>query len=182
MDYNQIKKRAEEERFNFEKSRQYADDDFALDIVDFAQSYGFSVYSSNLDNESGIVLISEEGLENFEGEKKVIVVDSKDSGVRKRFTIAHELAHYFLHLNDSQKNYVAYRDDKTMIKSRVEKEADFFASNLLMPESKVRAAVRALRATTGGASTQKLVQFISNIFLVSPSASTVRLQQLDLIG
>ena len=175
-----IKKCAEEKRFEFEKSRPVDDDDFALDIVAFAKHNGFSVYSASLENESGIVYISDKEIEQFKA-KKVIVVNSNDSALRQRFTIAHELAHYYLHLTDKEKNYVAFRDCSDSPKDEKEQEADYFASNLLMPENKVRAALSAFKAAVGQADAQSKIRLISNMFLVSNLAASVRLNQLKLL-
>lgn len=180
IQYSEIKRRAEEERFNFEKTRKTEDSDFALDIIAFAEKQGFKVYLADME-ESGVVLINEDGLKNIEGEKRAILVNSQDSALRRRFTIAHELAHYFLHLNDEERKMVAYRDVHYQRKTRQEKEADYFASNLLMPEGKVRAAMSALYATVHRMTDQKKITFISNMFLVSSSAASVRLQQLGYI-
>lgn len=60
-------------------------------------------------------------------------VNNSESSQRIRFTIAHELGHYFL---DKQKVTVDYRNKNySSSKPTKEKEADFFAANLLMPES-----------------------------------------------
>lgn len=182
MQYKEVKKRAEDIRFEFEKNRNSEDDDFALDVISLANHYGFTVYSASLQDESGIVLISDAGLAQFNNAKKVILVNSNDSSLRRRFTIAHELAHYFLHLTESEKKYVAYRDyENHGEKDKEEREADYFASNLLMPENKVRAAIRALVAISNTSDEDK-ISFISHMFLVSAQAARVRLIHLGYLG
>ena len=180
LSYSTIKERAEQERFNFEKNRSSEDSDFAFDIIAFAESHGFKVFLAEME-ESGIVLINKNGLKNYNGEKKIILVNSNDSALRRRFTVAHELAHYFLHLSPEEKELVAYRDSYYLEKTQQEKQADYFASNLLMPESKVKAAMDALRATVKYFTNQQKITFVSNMFLVSPAAAKVRLQQLGYI-
>lgn len=181
MVYKEIKRRAEELRFTFETQREKEDNDFALDLVNFAKQYDFSVFSASLKDESGIVLISREPLKQFKNKKKVIVVNANDSALRQRFTIAHELAHYFLHLTDEERNYVAFRDCRDTPKDGKEAEADYFASNLLMPENKVRAALTAFKGAVGETDSQSKIRLISNMFLVSITAATVRLNQLGLV-
>ncbi|WP_223181767.1 ImmA/IrrE family metallo-endopeptidase [Stenotrophomonas lacuserhaii] len=61
--------------------------------------------------------------------------------VRQRFTIAHEIAHYVLHRNKQSEfldhTFARRNDDR----STMEREADQFAAELLMPEIEVRGAV-----------------------------------------
>ncbi len=64
-----------------------------------------------------------DGFSYWVGEMPVIFVSSKIPGDRQRFTILHELGHLVLH-----KNY---------INEQMEKEADFFASEFLMPEKEI---------------------------------------------
>lgn len=58
-----------------------------------------------------------------------IVLASYTSPRRDRFTIAHELGHYFLHSNQGEISIVA----KRLGTGRVEWEANWFAAALLMP-------------------------------------------------
>lgn len=70
-----------------------------------------------------------------------IVVNKEISPTRKIFTIAHELGHFMLHQQyAASKTYLTLprHDDYTGEKPAVEKEADVFAANLLMPEDMVR--------------------------------------------
>jgi len=64
----------------------------------------------------------------FSGQK-IIVINSKLPNYRKRFTIAHELAHIVMHLP-----YVNIIDGYR----NTENEADRFASEFLMPEMEIR--------------------------------------------
>ncbi|MBS3742339.1 MAG: ImmA/IrrE family metallo-endopeptidase [Candidatus Cloacimonetes bacterium] len=61
-----------------------------------------------------------------EGEIKFIIINSSQSKGRQNFTLAHELGHIILH----DKNIF----DLTQENVKLEKEADFFATNFLMPE------------------------------------------------
>src|SRR6185312_1358666 len=59
---------------------------------------------------------------------------------RRRFTLAHEIGHYCLHLNDVTREFVDNR--KTMSRSssywdKYEAEANNFAAQLLMPKNLV---------------------------------------------
>lgn len=71
-----------------------------------------------------------------------IYVQSFVSEARKRFTIAHELGHYFLHYQiklsgEGRFQASRYTEGKT---DRAEWEANWFAAGFLMPESKFREA------------------------------------------
>ena len=93
-----------------------------------------------------------------------------DGPLRHRFTIAHELGHYFLHSRQGKVPMVAGRDGTNR---RVEWEANWFAAAFLMPEAAFRAA-----AGTYGRDPLRL----AGQFLVSVEAATVRLQTLELKG
>jgi Zn-dependent peptidase ImmA (M78 family) len=56
------------------------------------------------------------------------------SPLRDRFTIAHELGHYFLHSNQGESPIIATRQGS----SRIEWEANWFAAALLMPSDAFR--------------------------------------------
>lgn len=65
------------------------------------------------------------------GDKYTILVNEDDSGVRARFTIAHELGHYFLHVKDDPRQIVtSFRRDRSL----KETAANKFAAELLMPK------------------------------------------------
>jgi Zn-dependent peptidase ImmA (M78 family) len=71
------------------------------------------------------------------GDEKVIFINASDVRERQRFTIAHELGHYFMHVDkNSDPDYVSvsFRLDR----NPKEREADWFAAELLMPEERVR--------------------------------------------
>lgn len=80
------------------------------------------------------------------GDDMRILVKQSDPPSRKRFTIAHELGHLFLHLADDgeyldkEANLFRLRDgDDTTIQNRSQEiQANMFASSLLMPEEEVR--------------------------------------------
>jgi len=81
------------------------------------------------------LLMSEDG--------SIFVHDSNDFDVllpqytsprRDRFTIAHELGHYFLHSAQGEIPIIAYRQGS----SRIEWEANWFAAALLMPAAPFR--------------------------------------------
>ncbi|MBI2636060.1 ImmA/IrrE family metallo-endopeptidase [Candidatus Peregrinibacteria bacterium] len=112
-----------------------------------------------------------------EGDVWRIYVNRQDSPQRKRFTIAHELGHFFLHTTEGTEfvdGYVFTRSDIIRYGER-ELEANEFAGNLVMPESKVRELVT-------GAITDETIVSLARTFEVSPFAMETRLKNLGLIN
>lgn len=88
---------------------------------------------------------------------------------RNRFTIAHELGHVLLrHVHEGKKQL---RDTTFGNSDPVERAANTFAAELIMPEQKVRELFK-------GSST---VQQLSEVFGVSNAAMSYRLQNLGLL-
>lgn len=75
------------------------------------------------------------------GQAYIMVNDSISNDGRRNFTIAHELGHYFLchELKNGQCFDANILEDGTDIDS-IEREANYFASCLLMPENKLKPA------------------------------------------
>lgn len=91
------------------------------------------------------------------------------SSRRDRFTIAHELGHYFLHYLHPNREVAASfgRGER----NTVETQANVFASSLLMPEEQFRAAWHKHGGTT---------RALATLFDVSPAAVEVRAEVLGL--
>ncbi|WP_153766953.1 ImmA/IrrE family metallo-endopeptidase [Endozoicomonas sp. OPT23] len=66
--------------------------------------------------------------------EKTVYLNSEDTARRQLFTLAHEIGHIVLHLNEGSddQDFVDYR--KPGPKTSKEKEADTFAAEILMPE------------------------------------------------
>lgn len=101
-----------------------------------------------------------------------IFIPSMTSNRRDRFTISHEIGHYFLHYRllppESVKLPIKYgRGDR----NRAETQANVFASSFLMPEKLFKDEYERL----GGDSWA-----VAKSFDVSPAAAGVRAQVLDL--
>jgi len=98
-----------------------------------------------------------------------IVLPNMTSARRDRFTIAHELGHYFLHyLYEERSNEAAFGRGERNV---VETQANVFAASLLMPSQQFRRAY----GTVGGSSWK-----LAMLFDVSPAAAEVRCQVLGL--
>lgn len=112
------------------------------------------------------------------GDKKSLLVNSDDSIERKRFTIAHELGHCILHL-DNEGEFVDSKEDMFRTETNSpngrryhkEVEANEFAAALLMDAKRVREVWN----------DYKDIDNIARIFMVSESAMDIRLKSLGLI-
>ncbi|MCL2588798.1 MAG: ImmA/IrrE family metallo-endopeptidase [Oscillospiraceae bacterium] len=104
-------------------------------------------------------------------QEKNIIVNKNDVPERQRFTIAHELGHYFLHFdrNSSEENvWISFRGER----NKEEYEADMFAAELLMPEELVRAKYKDLPVP--------YVSALAKEFKVSGAAMRYRLDTLNM--
>lgn len=99
-----------------------------------------------------------------------ILVNANESYGRKRFTVAHECAHYLLHrskIGDGLSDDAMYRSDK--MNSKEEFEANNLAADLLMPRDLIRREME-----KGNNNPAEL----ADIFQVSQPAMQVRMRYL----
>lgn len=154
------------------------------------QQYGYrppiDVYQVAKDLELEVV---EEAMEDYvsgmlvrRGKRGIIAVNSKHHPNRRRFSVAHEIAHFVL---DHEGNKfvdaapVFFRDDVSGkgISSQ-EIEANNFAAELLMPFDVI---TERLRRRPIDAFDDLAIQNLANYFEVSVQALTIRLVKLGLI-
>lgn len=161
--------------------RQSEIDSYPVDVIKLAHDHGFKVYEQYLpQNVSGMIMVDDDKQIDHFDSNKVIVVNKYDYPLRRRFTIAHELAHYFLQKCESVKLY-AHRDEGNS--SPEETDANYFASNLLMPEEMVLQAIQDKKEKVLGSLPDSILEnMISDEFQVSLSAAKVRLLQLKIIS
>jgi hypothetical protein len=67
-----------------------------------------------------------------------ILVNGKDAYVRKRFTVAHEIAHYVLHRNEVGEGIVDDTHYRSILSGVKEDQANRLAASILMPMTHVR--------------------------------------------
>jgi Zn-dependent peptidase ImmA (M78 family) len=100
-----------------------------------------------------------------------IALNSKESLVRQRITIAHELGHYYLHPNKN--TFVEFRDNqKNIVRGTKEIEANKFAACLLMPQKLLEQDISTI-APSG--ILKEHVTFLAQKYQVSEDAMTYRL-------
>lgn len=120
--------------------------------------------------ESGENLSSEDSIKVSGKHRFSITLDSSATQERKRFTMAHELGHYFLHSRQGAVSLKAFR----LGTSLAEQEANFFAANLLMPEEEFK--------KRWNSSKSKVEAFriaeMASLFHVSTAAAAARAEYL----
>ena len=119
----------------------------------------------------------------------VLGVNTYHSKTRQRFTVAHELGHWKLHLENKRVGTFVDRPAEVLFRDRVasegvdakEIEANAFAAALLMPEDLViREARRAFR-TQPSLPSEQLVDRLAADFNVSQQAARYRLMNLHIL-
>lgn len=121
---------------------QFRDDtipaSYYVDIVALARFFGFRVGESKKlsDKQNGFIAISKD--------KKALLIGVNYylTWEEKRFIIAHELAHYFLHYKDKELNKSVFvmHSENVKGKNNIENDADFFAACILMPRKEFETA------------------------------------------
>ena len=110
----------------------------------------------------------------------VAFVNANDTLGRRRFTAAHELGHAVLHREKMGQFIadpdIAEADDAT---AGVEREANHFAVELLMPEEVIRARAAELRAEYRACPRLVLAYRLASELLVSREAMRYRLKTLE---
>jgi Zn-dependent peptidase ImmA (M78 family) len=115
--------------------------DMPVDPVKLANDLGVKVFNAKFGQQdtAGLLAVREQ--------KPTIYVDRDDHPVRKRFTVAHELGHFVLHLLGRDGEFIDTSDNLRTIpdpdaswtpERRMEWEANVFAAALLMDEELVR--------------------------------------------
>ena len=140
-----------------------------VDITALANALGLAVYDdSTLSPGISGMITSDSSGESASG--YVISVNANEHYNRRRFTVAHECAHFLKHrdrIGDGIFDDAMYRSEK--MNSQEEFEANNIAAELLMPQHLVAAQVR-----QGFSDTSKLAQH----FQVSEAAMRVRMRYL----
>jgi Zn-dependent peptidase ImmA (M78 family) len=145
-----------------------------IDIEKIAKSRGLKLVSYPLgDDVSGLLSIKD----------GTIGYNQKESPVRKRFTIAHELAHFELHRDksdlfvDKQFLFRGKNSRDTPASQVLEQEANAFASAILMPTDLVKREVEKIEMDLGS---EEAIKELARIFGVSTTAMSLRISGLGL--
>lgn len=150
-------------------------------IINIAKTVGFKVFEMNPTERdlSGLIGIDLEYEEEF-GTDKIIAVNLNDNYGHKRFTIAHEIAHYIFDFDE--RNQISYYDTyytNEHSNTPQEKRANYFAACLLMPEEQFKNKYNEYFDENSLLETTKK---LADDFKVSPEAIRRRLIELNLMG
>lgn len=123
-------------------------------------------------------IIVDDRAESLEVRKQgdfTVIIPTHTSQLRDRFTIAHELGHYFLHYRAPDTHLVGERSATftRLGRNTAETQANVFASNLLMPEEHFRTAFEQLGRD---------MAMVARRFEVSVPAAKVRAEYLGLLA
>lgn len=162
-----------------------------VDLDRVLQSLNVRVHDEDMDDETAGVLI-------VKGEQRHILVNKEHPKNRKRFTIAHELGHLVLHDDEAngdasgQRMFIdrqirvyqrvgeassaVYQEEGSLTTVQQEREANSFASCLLMPAPHVTTA-----ALERDLFDEISVASLARNFGVSEQAMSIRLQQLQVL-
>ena len=155
-----------------------------VDIYQIVQEKGLSV-RHNYDNDndrsiSGFLLM---GLT-----QPIIGVNGNHSETRQRFTIAHELGHFLLHRYDAENLHVDYtfrvklRDDLSSQGTDIEeREANYFAAELLMPVDFLERDLRNIQTIDFVSEDDEFIKELADNYGVSRQAMIFRLANLRYI-
>ena len=131
MDYKDIEKKA------YEFTKIYSE--LPIPVCEIAQEEGLEVYKADFGDDSDIF----SGFCDFEN--KEIYVNRSDSPIRQFFVTAHELGHWILHRGEHGGKPHGYAfslkqgaDADSNADSLMEREADYFAVNLIMPSHLIK--------------------------------------------
>ncbi|MCI0393110.1 MAG: ImmA/IrrE family metallo-endopeptidase [Acidobacteria bacterium] len=151
-----------------------------VDVYNIAKRLGLKITETKLGGEISGMLISRAG-------SNYIFVEVDDHPHRKRFSVGHEIAHFYLghqsqhgeHVIIDRGYSISKRDGKASTgQNQKEIEANQFAATLLMPSKLLREKVKEVR---GLPLHDYQVEKLAKIFYVSEQAMMHRLSNLGLL-
>lgn len=147
-----------------------------IDVIKLANTYGLDVYATS-DHDSFNAYID---YDDNTG-KYSIVVNETHPETRRRFSIAHELAHFVLHDDEVKKRGKIHRSNKDSIiyNEQEEKDADQLAAEILMPSELIDSYIKGLSITKDTTFDETIVKELAQKFNVSPLVAILRLRSLE---
>jgi hypothetical protein len=137
-----------------------------VNVTGIAEALGLSVWESNAELPEGVSGKLFRDPFNGGSEGFSIIVRESDPYVRRRFTVAHEIAHFVLHRNqvgDSLADDELYRSG---LSTRQEAQANRFAADILMPRNLIDRYMKRFGADA---------EALASEFKVSAAAMRIRL-------
>lgn len=143
-----------------------------INLVEIANSYGIKVFSTDDIKEPSFIAYDPE-TNCYE-----IYINSKDSGTRQRFSLAHELAHYILHRDKIVSFGAVGRKSELSLMPLEEREADDFAAEILMPEKSIDDYLASMNIDKEKSLNSNIVRTVAKEFGVSLMPAILRLKKL----
>ena len=149
-----------------------------VDVFSIAKKLGVDIVELDFNDDEISGLIKRLGKNG----KPVIAINKDHPENRKRFTIAHELGHYILHVNklihiDEKSEVVYFRDSQSCEASKIKEiQANQFAAELLMPEKIVKRDIQ--ERIRNGESLDELTEKLAKIYKVSVESMGIRIGKL----
>jgi len=140
----------------------------------------------NLTTEASALGDRVSGMLVVENDRGAIGYNSSHARVRQRFTVAHEIAHFILHLKRNRRSqlfidpFVIFRrdDNSATGNDRQEIEANRFGAALLMPATLV---LKEIKKHALDLDDEDALAFLAKRFKISTAAMTYRLNALGLL-
>lgn len=143
-----------------------------IDIIKIANEFGLKVFlTDEISVPSFIAFDSETG--GYE-----IYVNSKEPSTRKRFSIAHEIAHYILHKDKINTFGIVGRQNSKSLSKEEEMAADILGARILIPEKCANDYLTDKQISVDDILGFKIVSMFSKEFEVSIIAGAMRLREL----
>jgi Zn-dependent peptidase ImmA (M78 family) len=178
--------RGEIERRAAEVLKQASVAEVPVDLSKVAESLGVHLHFDILEDKiSGVLIVK--------GTERNVLINAAHHSNRQRFSLAHELGHLVLHDADGDRLFIdtdlriyqrvgastdeAYNQPGSTTRPHEEREANQFASALLMPSELVKREARNLDL-----SDESDVAYLARSFGVSDQAMAIRLQQLEVVN
>ncbi|MBO7310629.1 MAG: ImmA/IrrE family metallo-endopeptidase [Clostridia bacterium] len=112
--------------------REHGIDTVPFDVLELARGEGIKVYKNS---DVRLLCPTEYGRIFCHNDKSIIVYDDTRTHSQKRFTVAHELGHYFLKHREEHERFERYLELQRIRHGRhVERQADIFAQAILNPK------------------------------------------------
>lgn len=107
-------------------------------------------------------------------DQKIYLNDDNQPITRKRFTMAHEIAHVTLHHSiNGLLRRVFLRQDIVIPRDEIEAEANYFAGYLLMPDQSIKERLKYVPVLGYG---EQIIKALAKTFAVSSDAMRIRLK------
>lgn len=147
-----------------------------VDPVVLASNVGIGVYTKRFESINGQRI---RGAINRHEDSYKIFVEREDLINDQRFTVAHEIGHYFLkHLNDKNTLFSLYNNSNNSNNSEMEEEADKFARCILMGKNVITNTFNMLKNL--GLNYADVIDELSGMFKVPEQEVRKRVDELEL--